>query len=76
MSSMKPAATYTMSDSEPEVEDMAMDFDNDDFIFNNEPINLMSSDDEQEFLNSLLSPVKVRIFIFIQVPRDTFYCYV
>lgn len=74
MSSMKPAATYTMSDSEPEVEDMDMDFDNDDFIFNNEPINLMSSDDEQEFLNSLLSPVKVRIFIFIQVPRDTFYC--
>lgn len=52
---MKPAR-YTLSDSESDVE--GIEADNDDFIFNTEPINFITTED-QEFQNNLLSPAKV-----------------
>lgn len=53
------SAKYTLSDSESDVEDM--DVDNDDFIFDTEFINFLSTD--LEFENDQLPPVKVmRIF--------------
>lgn len=63
------SAKYTMSDSESDVE--AFELDNDDFIFNTEPISSMSTDD-QELQNNLLSPVKVRTFSFTNIINSTF----